>query len=374
MSQTEIVIASVLKPLKDPRLYYRFAFSLRETNKYLINIIGFSTKKETDEKNIKFHSLFWKKRNDPSRLIVGFRFIKTLFKVKPKLVIITTFELLPAAVFAKWLFGYALIYDRRENYILNLDQNKTLRGWKKELSKGLVKSIESCSNLFIDHHFFAEKIYQKEFPKIKNHTLLQNKYFGIEQIIKPVKLDPNKNLRFLISGTLTEVYGIMEGVTWFKSILTDYPNAILTVLGHCPILEFGEKLKESIGDQKSINLRISDSPLSYADILSAYQGSDIVLLPYHQIPSISPKIPSKLYESIALGKPCLFQNNSLWNSICSEYPAGIGIDFNDIKNANANLVEFFETSFFEKNPGEEVLWKSDEVRFLEIIEKFTNKN
>jgi hypothetical protein len=374
MSQTQVVIASVLKPLKDPRLYYRLAFSLRETNKYLINIIGFSTKKETDEKNIKFHSVFWKKRNDPSRLIVGLRFIKTLFQVKPKVVIITTFELLPAAVFAKWLFGYALIYDRRENYVLNLDQNKTLRGWKKEFSKSLVKIFESCSNPFIDHHFFAEKVYQKEFPKIKNHTLLQNKYFGNKQVVKPVKLDTNKNLRFLISGTLTEVYGILEGINWFKSILTNYPNAILMILGHCPVQEFGEKINKSTTDQKSIILRISDSPLSYADILCAYQDSDIVLFPYHQIPSISPKIPSKLYESIALGKPCLFQNNSLWHSICSEYPAGIGIDFNDIKNAKANLVEFFETIFFEKNPGEEVLWKSDEGRFLKIIEKFINMN
>ena len=49
MSQTQIVIASVLKPLKDPRLYYRFAISMRETNKYLINIIGFSLKKEPEE-------------------------------------------------------------------------------------------------------------------------------------------------------------------------------------------------------------------------------------------------------------------------------------------------------------------------------------
>jgi hypothetical protein len=373
MSQTQIVIASVLKPLKDPRLYYRFAISMRETNKYLINIIGFSIKKETDEKNIKFHSVFWKNRNHPSRAIVSLRLIKKLFTVKPKLVIITTFELLPLTVIGKWLLGYTLVYDIRENYILNLDQNKTLKGWKKDLSKVLVRLIESCSNPFIDHYFFAEKVYQKEFPKIKNFTVLQNKYFGHLQDTKPVKLEGKRELRFLISGTLTEVYGIVEGIKWFQTILTHFPQASLTILGHTPMKEYGEKLLRISTDQKSIHLQISENPLPYSDILMAYQEVDIVLLPYHQIPSISQKIPSKLYESIALGIPCLFQNNPIWDSVCAEYPAGNGIDFLDLENAKSNFDKFLPTIFFENKPGEEVLWKSDEALFLTIIQQLTNR-
>jgi len=373
MPQTQIVIASVLKPLKDPRLYYRFAFSLRETNKYLINIIGFSIKKEPDEKNIKFHPVFWKNRNHPSRSITGLRLIKTLFKVKPKLVIITTYELLPAAVFGKLLLGYSLVYDRQENYILNLNQNKTLKGWKKGLSKGLIGIFEFCSNPYIDHHFFAEIVYQKEFPKIKNYTILQNKYFDDENDIKPVKLDEKMKLRFLISGTLTEVYGIMEGIIWFQTILGHFPQSSLTILGHTPMQEYGEKLLRISTDQKSIHLQISENPLPYSEILKGYQETDIVLLPYHQIPSISPKIPSKLYESIALGKPCLFQNNPMWDAVCSEYPAGKAIDFGDLTHSQKHLDEFLKSTFFDHNPGDGVLWKSDKAKFLEVVARLTEK-
>ncbi|MCR9016688.1 glycosyltransferase [Aquiflexum gelatinilyticum] len=374
MSQTQIVIASVLKPLKDPRLYYRFAISMRETNKYLINIIGFSIKKETDEKNIRFHSIFSKNRNDFSRAVLGLRLIKILIQVKPKLVIITTFELLPAALLGKLFFRYNLVYDIRENYVLNLEQNKTLRGLNKSLSKLLVRFIECCSNPFIEHYFFAEKVYQKEFPRIKNYTVLQNKYFGQIQDVKPVKLNEKRKLRFLISGTLTEVYGIIEGIKWFQTILRHFPQASLTILGHITMIDYGEKLRRICLDQKSIHLQISENPLPYSDILKGYQETDIVLLPYHQIPSISPKIPSKLYESIALGKPCLFQKNTLWHSICSEYPAGIGIDFTDTNHAQEKLEGFLDTEFFVKKPGEEILWKSDETLFLPIIEQLAYRD
>lgn len=157
MTQPNIVVASVLKPLKDPRAYYRFAHSLRETNKYLINIIGFSTKKESNEKNIKFYSIFSQKRNHFSRITAGWSFLKNIIPIKPKLVIITTFELLPAAVLGKMFLKYALVYDVQENHLMNLSQNKTISGWRKNLSKVLVYFIESCSKPFIDHYFLRRK-------------------------------------------------------------------------------------------------------------------------------------------------------------------------------------------------------------------------
>ena len=372
MPQTNIVIASVLKPLKDARSYYRFGISMRETNKYLINIIGFSTKKESDEKNIKFHSVYSGKRTGVSRLLVGWKFFLRISQIKPKLVIITTYELLPAAVLGKWILGYKLVYDLQENYALNLSQNKTMAGWKQGLAIRTVTFLESCARPFIDHYFFAEKVYQEEFPKINKQTVLENKYYGDLAGIRSVNLQSKTKLRFLLSGTLTEVYGILEGIEWFKSIQTHFPEASLTVIGHVPMAKFGEKLKKTASDHKSIQIHVSDNPIPYSDILNAYEQTDIVLLPYHQVPSISPKIPSKLYESIALGKPCLFQTNPTWETICSGYPAGKGIDFSDLNHSKEKFEDFLAMDFFVHKPGEEVLWKSDEVAFLQLIEKLSN--
>lgn len=373
MHQIPIVIASVLKPLKDPRAYYRFAFSLRETNKYLINIIGFSLKKEPEEENIKFHSVFSKNKNDISRPLAGARFLRKLFQIKPKLVIVTTFELLPAAILAKWMLGFALVYDLQENHVLNLSQNKTMSGWKKDLSKAFVFLVESCSKPFIDHYFFAEKVYLKEFPTIKTPTLLPNKYYGPVKVIMPVSLASGKNLRFLLSGTLTEVYGILEGIEWFKSVSAYYPQATLTVIGHVPMQGYYQKLFEATADQRSIQFQGSENPIPYSAILKAYNEADIVLLPYRQIPSISPKIPSKMYESIALGKPCLFQANAEWENIFSVYPAGKAIGFKDLTLSQQNLNDFLKATYFDLKPGDEVLWKSDEAKFLEVVGRLTCK-
>jgi hypothetical protein len=371
MHQIPIVIASVLKPLKDPRAYYRFGISMRETNKYLINIIGFSSKKESNEKNVKFHTIFSENRIHISRLLVGWRFFKVINKVKPELVIVTTFELLPAAVLGKLMLGYALVYDVQENYVLNISQNKTMSGWKKKLASIAVKMIESCSGPFVDHHFFAEQVYQVEFPEINKSTILENKFYGKVAEVPPFKIQSSTNLKFLISGTLTEVYGILEGIEWFKSIHPYYPQATLTVIGHVPMPGFYQKLKEATVDQSSIRFRGSGSPILYTAVVKAYAESDIVLLPYHQLPSISPKIPSKMYESIALGKPCLFQTNPKWEKICGVYPAGKGIDFTDLTHSRQQLEAFLNTSFFVQKPAEEVLWISDEARFLEVIERLT---
>lgn len=177
----------------------------------------------------------------------------------------------------------------------------------------------------------------------------------------------------MISGTLTEVYGILEGVAWFKSIKESSPKATLTVIGHVPMHGFHQKLIESTADQSSIHLYASANPVPYDAILKAYEEADIVLLPFHQIPSISPKIPSKMYESIALGKPCLFQSNPRWEALCGSYPAGKGIDFNDLNQSQKHLKDFLNSSFFVRQPGREVMWKSDETKFLEVVGKLANK-
>jgi hypothetical protein len=73
-----------------------------------------------------------------------------------------------------------------------------------------------------------------------------------------------------------------------------------------------------------------------------------------------------------LGKPCLFQNNPTWEAICSGYPAGKGIDFTDLIHSKEKFEDFLAMEFFVHKPGEEVLWKSDEVAFLQLIEKLSN--
>jgi hypothetical protein len=44
MKKTKVVIASILKPIDDSRMYEKFGLSLEQANEYEINIIGFASK------------------------------------------------------------------------------------------------------------------------------------------------------------------------------------------------------------------------------------------------------------------------------------------------------------------------------------------
>lgn len=366
MQKNRVAIASVLKPVKDPRAYFRFGISLRETNKYEINIIGFSIKKETSENDIHFHTLFSKTRTDFKRILVPWYFFRKLLSIRPQVLIVTTYELLPIAVLTKWILGYKLVYDVQENHLLNISQNRTSRGLSKWLASAVIKSFESGSRPFIDHFFLAEKCYLDELPTFKPATVFENKFFNSSALISPIQFSLERPLRFLISGTITEVYGILNGIQWFKEFRKHLPNSELRIIGYCPIEEYRTRIEKEIPSD-GISLNISDSPVPYDQILDAYADSDIVLMPYWQIDSIRPKVPSKLYESLALGKVCLFSPNSSWEEISAPYDAGFSVDFQDYSGIPNVVSQLFSRRFFSKTPDISLTWKSQEAEFLDVI-------
>lgn len=372
MHPVKIAIASVLKPLKDPRSYHKFALSLRETNKYQINIIGFYSKKETDEELIKFHPLFYEKRNSFARLNVSFRLLKLLRKIRPKSLIVTTYELLPAALLGKCIFRYKLVYDIQENYALNFRLNNSKHILTKQLGSLLIKFIEFSSRPFVDHFIFAEKCYVTEFPNIKNHTVLENKYQGPKiDSSRPFKLGPSK-LNFLLSGTLAEVYGSMDALLWFDHFHRHFPDSTLKISGHAPLESFRMQLIKYVEGKSYLEASISPEPISYEEILLAYQRADLVLLPYQQINSISPKIPSKLYECLALNKAFLFSPNKNWQVLADQYNAGIPVDFKSLDKPELIFNTIISKTYYTESAQKDAHWTSEEPKFLNLIERLSN--
>ena len=368
MVKPTILIASLLKPLKDSRAYYRLGLSLRETNKYRLNIIGFSKKKEDEVENIKFTPLFLNNRSGRERWKAGFRFLKVYQKEKPDLTVICTWEFIPFALFGKVLYGGKLIYDVQENYTLNIAHNQTLKGFRKYLAMGLILFIEAIGKMIFEHYVFSEQCYKVEKKHFKPYLVLENKFSGtlIERPIDPKKL-PNTAINFLISGTITEVYGIQEAMDWFLNLQKSFPEISLHIIGHCPLPEFEKMLKEMADRNKGIRLDISPIPVPYAQILEAYRSADMVLLPYRQIPSISPKIPSKLYECLAMGIPFLHSPNALWHSFADKYQAGFEVDFTLNDQGKEIMARLRSSKFYNKAFPYEAFWAHKEKAQLQDL-------
>src|SRR5690606_24420162 len=142
-----------------------------------------------------------------------------------------------------------------------------------------------------------------------NYTVLENKYAGPPPAVrKPLSPHPE----FIISGTITPVYGIEKAIYWFLALQKHYPQARLHIVGHVPLYDFQKKLEQLTAISANIRLNISPNPISYNIILEAVQQADVVLMPYETLDSIRHKVPSKLYEGIALHKPILISKNPSW--------------------------------------------------------------
>jgi hypothetical protein len=364
-----ILIASVLKPINDPRAYAKLALSLRETNKYHLNIIGFFAKNTPKESNPVFTSIFSKHRLHYSRWLAPFGFLKHVKSYKPDLVVVTTFELLPFAVWAKKRYGFKLIYDVQENYALNAGTHKTLPLNLGQLAAKAITYIESKAAGYVDHFLLAEKCYQEELGFLHNYTVLENKYAGEVTQTAPYKLDLTKPFEFLISGTLAEVYGIEAAVNWFKIIQQKWPHARLHILGHITTKSFGKRLQLLIQDNPQIRLTGSSTPLPYPQIQAAVKMADIILLPYQQTTSIRYKIPTKLFESLALAKPIIHSPNQLWEQLTAEFTAGLGLDFEDLDNAAVNFEAFSNNTFYQKQPDISLTWASESTKWTALVDK-----
>ncbi|MFC3414522.1 hypothetical protein [Algoriphagus hitonicola] len=176
VQKSPILIASGLKPVKDSRAFEKLGLSLRETNKYSLNFIGFSAKSTFKQDGIRFFSSISHTKSPGQRLKMPFRFLRILLKIRPKIVICCTWEFLPFAKFFKPLLSYRLIYDVQENYRSNLNLNPNLSSWKKKLGKKLIRWAESGKS--IDYFLLAESSYASEMPEKTPHLILENKYAG----------------------------------------------------------------------------------------------------------------------------------------------------------------------------------------------------
>src|SRR5690606_31766553 len=172
MIKARIVIASELKPVTEPRAFHKLALSLRETNKYRINIIGFCSKKKPVLEDLLFTGIFCRPRSHPSRLLASLKFLREIFRYRPQLVIVTTYELLPSALVGKLFLRYRLVYDLQENYHQNVLLNQTLFAGIRKIVAGIIQLVERAAHPFIDHYFFAEQVYPSQFPYIKKFTVL----------------------------------------------------------------------------------------------------------------------------------------------------------------------------------------------------------
>lgn len=299
------------------------------------------------------------------RLFSQLTFIKVLLKVRPKILICCTYEYLPAASFFKSILGYKLTYDVQENYVKNLDLNPNLSPEKKKKVARVIRRMERING--VDLFLLAEKSYQHEMPEKSPFLILENKYAGEINPVSSYKFPQKSGYKFLISGTLTPAFGTLDAVSWFKKILKEYPDSFLKIIGHCTLPNFRIELQKACENTHQIHLNSSEFPIPHEEIIAEYSDVDFTILPYQNREAIKDKMPTKLFESAALGVPVLIGGNPKWIDFLNPFSGGFLIDFFDLENATTQFKAALQQEYFKQNPPASILWKSQHEDFIEAI-------
>jgi glycosyltransferase involved in cell wall biosynthesis len=364
MKKKQLVIASVLKPVDDTRMYEKFSLSLAKTNKYEINIIGFSAKKIPVHKHIHFYPIFGFQRLSLKRFMAPIVFFKLLKKIQPELIIITTYELLLPSTLYSWFWKGKFVYDIQENYAKNVVYNHGIPKPARYLWAGFVFLIEWGTRRSVTHYFLAEKGYQKELSFIEQKfTVLENKAFFSGNFQKTADVKDENKIRFIYSGTITKIYGIYQAIELFLNIKKSIPHATFIIIGHFPYRK-DLALITSIAEQNpSIVIKGGLEPVPHAEIMEEVAQADFGFVSHQPVPSIENCFPTRIYEYMALRLPIILQHHSLWTSYCEKWDAAIVTDFNNY-SCKKIVEQLQQRKFYQKGIPSDLFWQIQEEKKL----------
>ena len=252
MFRKRILLASLLKPVNDTRMFAKLGQSLCKLEQAEVHIAGFIAPLP-EQSPITFHPIFHFKRLSWQRLTAQWTFWKLLNQLRPEVLVVCTHELLPVAWWYKKKHGGQLVYDVQENYQLNLETQQVYGSVLGRLLGKLVRGVEKAVAPWVDHFLLAEASYAQELPFLGNRfTLLQNKFkapLGFTARQTPVFLQGQAPLKLLYSGTISELYGVLEAISFADQMHAFLPHATLTIIGYAPSAEFLGKVKTRIQDK-----------------------------------------------------------------------------------------------------------------------------
>lgn len=357
IKKRRIVIASVLKPVDDTRMFEKMGISLAPF--YKVDIIGYPSTKPPDTGAIDFHPLPPFHRLSLGRILAPFRILFRTLILKPDLFIITTHELLFAAFTMKFLRGSKIIYDVRENYRRNILHTNTFPLILRPLLASWVAMKEWFGRLYVDHYFLAEDGYREElfFPTGK-FTVLENK-FRRPQNFAERKDRRDGTIRLLFSGTLNEGTGIFTAIDLSEKLHALSDKITLTIIGYCAQGEVLAKIRKAISNKSYVTLVGGDTLVPHEEILNAIQESDFGIVSYPPNPSTINSVPTKLYEYMACRLPIIMIQHPAWVRLAAQHHAAI--IFHPDNLDPPKIMTAIQHDRFYPTDAQDVYWETGEI-------------
>lgn len=370
IKKSRIVLASVLKPVDDPRMFEKMGQSL--AREYDVHIFGTSGKTPEANDGIHFHHHSSYSRFGHSRILAPLKIFSGILRIRPAVVIVNTHELLWMVIVLKMVSRCKIIYDIRENYYRNILYTTAFPSILKPLIAGYVRIKEWCTRPFIDQYLLAEAGYANELPFLKgDFEIVENKVKAGWVSNEPKWSSEDGNLHLLFSGTLSPTTGVFAAIKLASQMNKIDSSVRLHLVGFSPMKSVLQEIKREIRDKPFIIFETSDAPVPHIRILEAIKKADAGIIAYPPNPSTANTIPTKLFEYLGYQLPIILINHPPWVERCQPFNAAIPFDPEDPDPADI-LKKLHGKNFYIKVP-ENVFWTFEEPKFLQIVAKIANK-
>lgn len=363
MKKRRIVIASLLKPIDDTRMFEKMGVTLSDAGDYEIFIMGYPSKVKPVYPNIHFFPHLPFARISVKRIFAPLRIASKIHKVKPEILVVNTHELLIVAVANRILFGTRIIYDIQENYFRNILYSEAFPRLIRPLLSVWVRAKEKVTASLFNLFFLAEKGYQNEFNFFKNRfTILENK-----AILLPGRKRTASSgySRLLFSGTLAESTGVFRAINLAIQLHQLDPLIQLVIVGYCSKAEVLVKIKSLIAGHDFITLVGGDHLVPHQEIIEWITKSDFGIVSYPHAPHTENSIPTKLYEYLSYELPLIIQEKPTWRALIEPYQAGISIDFPSFNKSD--LLEKMKSGTFYSQIPEDTTWDIEARKLLSVL-------
>src|SRR5258706_5242592 len=278
MKKRRIVIASLLKPVDDTRMFEKIGVTLGDSGRFEIFIIGYPCSNVPTYENIHFLPLTAFPRISFGRLLAPLKLIRILYQVNPQILIVNTHELLIVAVLNRILFGTKIVYDIRENYYRNILYAESFPVLLRPLLAGWVRLKEIVTSPLFHYFFLAENGYQKEMRFFRNRaTLIENKAIVPAGL---VRTQPEGKIRLLFSGTLAESTGVFQAISLAEKLHALNDSVELTLIGYCAKSETLRRIREKIRGSAFIQLHGGNLLVPHPEVIQAIYNSDFGIVCY----------------------------------------------------------------------------------------------
>lgn len=364
MKKQRIVLASILKPVDDTRMFEKLGKSLSANSNYEIFILGYPSKQPPSDSKIILlpHPGFV--RLSLKRLLMPLLILKKIYKVKPDILIVNTHELLIVAVLIRIFYGSKIIYDVQENYWRNILWTDTFPSLLKPLLAIWVRGKEMLLSRFFHLFFLAEKGFEKEMKFFQNKSIVLENKGSLPK--GSVRTKSNGMIRLLFSGTISASTGVFEAIDLATSLHQHDQSMRLHIIGYCSLASTLNAVKFAIQDKPFISLTGGNQLVPHHEIISQIFNSDFGIIYYPPSPHTENRIPTKLYEYMSAQLPLLLQNYPPWVTLCDPCRAAIPIDFHRPIDAPAILKKMRQSDFYPIPPTS-VDWSSEEKKLLESL-------